>query len=175
MVKFALGGGKGIKHGDVVYLNGSESVKPLFLAVRRAIWEAGGHALIHYFPEGEDRYNFSADFFEKAKDHQLDFFPAKYFRGLVDEIDHVLFILGDSDPHALKDSDPKKIMRRGKAMKQFLDWRRQKEHQGKTLLDARALRHAWDGKRGRALYQAVLAGDNPSLLLGRKEPYRKME
>ena len=131
LVSFALGGGRGIKRGDVVYINGSESTKPLLLAVRRAVWEAGGHVLMHYFPNGEDRYNFSADFFAHASNKQLDFFPAKYFKGLVDEMDHVLFILGDSDPHSLKNSDPKKIMRRGKAMKQFLDWRRQKEHQDK--------------------------------------------
>lgn len=130
LVNFALGHGKGIKKGDVVYLNGSESAKPLFLAVRNAIWEKGGHVLIHYFPAGEDRYNLTADFFERAKGHQLDFFPAKYFKGLVDEMDHILFILGDDDPHSLKNVDPKKIMRKGKAMKQFMDWRRDKEHQG---------------------------------------------
>ncbi len=131
LVNFALGWGKGIKKGDVVYINGSESTKSLFLAVRNAVLEAGGHVILNYTPEGDDRYNFSADFFERAKDHQLDFFPDKYFRGLVDQVDHVLFILGDSNPHALKDIHPKKIMRRGKAMKQYMDWRRAKEHQGK--------------------------------------------
>ncbi|HVZ76062.1 MAG TPA: aminopeptidase [Candidatus Paceibacterota bacterium] len=131
LVNFALGHGKGIKSGDVVYLNGSESAKPLFMAVRNKILEVGGHAILNYQPEGDDRYNFSVDFFERAKDHQLDFFPHHYFRGLVDQVDHVLFILGDNNPHALKGIDPKKIMRRGKAMKQYMDWRRQKEHQGK--------------------------------------------
>lgn len=131
LVHFALGGGKGIKKGDVVLINGSESTKPLFVAVRDAVLKAGAHVILQYQPEGDDRYNFSAAFFENAKDHQLDFFPKHYFRGLVDEIDHILHILGDTNPHALKDVDPKKIMRRGKAMKQYLDWRREKEHQGK--------------------------------------------
>lgn len=130
LVNFALGSGKGIKRGDVVYLNGSECARPLVMAVQRAVWDAGGHVLLHYLPQGQDRYSLSADFFERAKDHQLDFFPAKYFRGLVDEIDHILFILGDEDPHSLKGVDPKKIMRRGQAMKPFMDWRRRKEHQG---------------------------------------------
>lgn len=131
LVKFALNWGRGIKKGDVVYLNGSEVTKPLFIAVRNAILEAGGHTISSYTPDSDDRYNFSADFFERAKDHQLDHFPAKYFRGLVDQVDHVLFLLGSNHPHALKHVSPEKIMRRGKAMKQWMDWRREKEHQGK--------------------------------------------
>ncbi len=130
LVNFALGHGKGIKKGDVVCINGMESCRPLFIAVRNAVLEAGGHVIMLYQPNGDDRYNFSADFFERAKDHQLDFFPAHYFKGLVDQMDHILFILADVDAQALKNVDPKKIMRRGKAMKQFMDWRRDKEHQG---------------------------------------------
>jgi aminopeptidase len=131
LVRFALNKGKGIKKGDVVNLNGPESSKPLFLAVRNEVLKAGGHVIQHYLPNSDDRYNFSASFFEHAQAHQLDFFPQHYYRGLVDQIDHVLFILGDTNPHALKNVEPSKIMRRGKAMKQYMDWRRQKEHQGK--------------------------------------------
>lgn len=130
LVNFALGHGKGIKRGDVVCINGPEACKPLFLAVRNAVLEAGGHTILHYQPDGDDRYNFSPDFFERAKGHQLDFFPKHYFKGLVKQMDHILFILADVDPQDLKGVDPKKMMRRGKAMKQFMDWRRQKEHQG---------------------------------------------
>lgn len=131
LVKFALGGGLGIKKGDVVYLNGSESTLPLFAAVRNATLRAGGHALLNYYPTNTKEFNFSADFYDHAKDEQLDFFPKHFYRGIVDEADHILFILGDAHPHALKSTDPKKIMRRGKAMKQYMDWRRHKEHQGK--------------------------------------------
>jgi len=131
LVNFALNHGKGVKKGDVVNINGPESSKPLFLAVRTAVLKAGGHVIQHYLPDDDDRYNFSASFFEHAKAHQLDFFPQHYFRGLVDQMDHVLFILGNTDPHALKNVHPKKIMRRGQAMKQYMDWRRHKEHQGK--------------------------------------------
>src|SRR3990167_8623587 len=89
LVRFALNKGKGIKKGDVVNLNGPESSKPLFLAVRNEVLKAGGHVIQHYLPNSDDRYNFSASFFEHAKDHQLDFFPQYYFRGLVDQTDHV--------------------------------------------------------------------------------------
>ena len=131
LVRFALGGGNGIKKGDTVCINGPESSKPLFLAVRNEVLKAGGHVIQHYLPDEDDRYNFSASFFEHAQTHQLDFFPQHYYRGLVDQMDHVLFILGNTDPHALKNIDPKKIMRRGRALKQYMDWRREKEHAGK--------------------------------------------
>ncbi len=131
LVRFALGGGNGIKKGDVVNINGPESSKPLFLAVRNEVLKAGGHVIQHYLPDNDEKHNWSATFFEHAKAHQLDFFPQHYFRGLVDQTDHVLFLLGNTDPHALKEVDPQKIMRRGKAMKQYMDWRREKEHQGK--------------------------------------------
>src|SRR3989344_6047622 len=102
LVNFALNHGKGIKKGDVVNINGPESSKPLFLAARTAVLKAGGHVIQHYLPNDDDRYNFSATFFEPAKAHQLDFFPQLYFRWLVDQTDHVLFILGNTDPHVLK-------------------------------------------------------------------------
>ncbi|HEV7448975.1 MAG TPA: aminopeptidase, partial [Candidatus Paceibacterota bacterium] len=108
LVNFALGGGKGIKRGDVVCINGSEATKPLFLAVRNAVLEAGGHVILHYHPDGESRYGLSREFFERAKDHQIDHFPHHYMKGLIDQIDHLLFIEGDNYPHALRGIDTKK-------------------------------------------------------------------
>jgi aminopeptidase len=131
LVRFALGKGKGIKKGDVVAMQVAESAKPLAAAVRNSIHKAGGHCIFLYFPDNTKDYNFSADFFAHAKTHQIDFYPEHYYMGLVKQIDHVLFILSDTDPHALKNVDPKRIMRRGKAMKPYMDLRRQKEHQGK--------------------------------------------
>src|SRR3989338_5969388 len=131
LVNFALGGEKGIKRGDVVCINGPEVSKPLFLAVRNAVLRSGGHVISHYLPDDDNRYNFSADFFQHAQTHQLDFFPQHYFRGLVDQTDHLLFILGNTDQHALKYVDPHKLIQRGKAMKPYKDWRDEKEQQGK--------------------------------------------
>ncbi len=134
LVNFGLGFGKGIKKGDVVRVTVNEAARPLFMAVQRAIIDAGGHLLSNYLPDDETvdkRLSVNRYFFEHAKDHQLDFFPKKYLRGLVDEMDHSMFILADTDPHALKGVDPKKIMRRGVAMKPFMDWRTEKEHAGK--------------------------------------------
>jgi aminopeptidase len=131
LVKFALGGGTGVKKGEVVYINASEVAKPLLFALQNAITESGGHFITNYRPDNDKQYNFSANFLSKASDEQLDFFADKYYRGLVDQADHLLSIHGDVDPNALAKVDPKKILRRGKAMKRFSDWRRDKEHQGK--------------------------------------------
>lgn len=130
LVRFALWGGKGIRKGDVVYLVGAEATKPLFLAVRREVLRAGGHVISNFLPESWDRWQFSRDFFDIAKPHQLDWFPAKYSRGLVDEMTHYIYLLGEDNPRELEGVDPKKIMRAQAARKPFMDWRTEKELRG---------------------------------------------
>jgi aminopeptidase len=135
LVNFALGGGKGIRKGDVVRVSSSESAKPLYIAVCKAIVDAGGHVISNYGPDdekGDKRRNesFSRYFYEKAKPHQIRYFPEKYLKGLADTIDHSVFILSDADPHALKGVDPKKIMQRGVSLKPFKDWLNEKEWKG---------------------------------------------
>ena len=136
LINFALNSGKGIKKGEVVRVSASESAKPLFLAVHNAIIDAGGHVLPHYSPDdeqGDKRRNESCTryFYEHAKPHQLNHFPAKYLKGVADEMDHSVFILAQKDPHALQGVAPKKIMQRGVALKPFMDWRHEKEWKGK--------------------------------------------
>ncbi len=84
-----------------------------------------------YEPDDDRRTNLSRDFYDAANDTQLDYFPAKYMRGLIDEMDHQVSILADSDPHALESVDPGRIMRRGEAMRTLLDWRSEKENAGR--------------------------------------------
>ncbi|HUO50589.1 MAG TPA: aminopeptidase [Candidatus Paceibacterota bacterium] len=131
LINFALGGGAGIKKGDVVYVSANESAKPLFAELRAAITKAGGHAITQYIPDGDRTHSMTRDFYEHASDAQLDFFPKKYLRGLVDEIDHSVYIISETDKQELAGIDPKKMMRRGMAMKQFSDWRHDKENKGK--------------------------------------------
>lgn len=131
LINFALGGGTGIKKGEVVRLVANEAAKPLYLAVRRAIWKAGGQVIDQYLVDEDDRYNFSRDFFELASDEQLEYFPEKFMRGMVEEMDHLVFLISEADPHMLEGIDSKKMMRAGEAMKPWLDWRRQKENAGK--------------------------------------------
>lgn len=134
LVNFALGGGKGVKKGEVVRISARESAKPLYGAVYRAVIKAGAHVISSYAPDDDSvgaKYNLSRDFFELAKPHQLDFFPEKYMRGFVDQIDHSLVIISEADTHALAGVDPKKIMRRGMAMKPYRTMADKKEHAGK--------------------------------------------
>jgi aminopeptidase len=131
LVNFALNRGKGIKPGDVVYLIASEYSKPLYFELRKAIIKSGGHIISDYRPDVDDNFNFEKEFLTLANDQQLTFFPDKYFRGLIDQVDHLLYIITETDKHALKDVDPKRIMQRGLAMKPYLEMRNQKENQGK--------------------------------------------
>jgi aminopeptidase len=130
LVNFALGGGKGVQAGEVVRIAAPESAKPLYAELRKAVWRAGGHVIGAYEPDDDERMNLSRDFFETTNDAQLDYFPARYMRGLVDEMDHQVSVLAESDPHALEAVDPGRIMRRGEAMRTLLDWRTEKENAG---------------------------------------------
>ena len=131
LVNFALGGGKGIKRGDVVHMTAPEIARPIVFELQKAIIKAGGHLILNYRPNNDKEYNFDAAFFELAENHHLDFFPKNYYRGLVNQVDHTLLILAETHPHALRHIDPKKIMRRGITMKPYRDWRQEKEHRGK--------------------------------------------
>jgi len=131
LVNFALGGGRGVRAGEVVRVASPESAKPLYAELRKAVWRAGGHVIGAYEPDDEERLNLSRDFYETAGESQLDWFPARYMRGLVDEMDHQVSVIADSDPHALESVDPARIMRRGKAMRPLLDWRGEKENAGR--------------------------------------------
>jgi aminopeptidase len=131
LVEFALGGGDGIKPGEVVRVVAPESAKPLYAALNRAVWRVGGHVLGGYQPDDDQAVNLARDFFELAGDAQLEHFPAQYTRGLVDEMDHQVTVIAPSDPRSLDKVDPARIMRRGEAMRPLLDWRGEKENAGR--------------------------------------------
>lgn len=126
LVNFALGGGKGIKKGEVVLLLVPECAKPFLYELRSAVLKAGGHAITQYLPD-----DFARGFFEEAGDEQVTFFPAKFYRGLVDQVDHYLGVLGETDKYELKGIDPKKIMAKGEASKKYREWMDEKEAKGK--------------------------------------------
>lgn len=131
LVNFALNSGKGVRKGEVVQLVVNECAKPLFVSLRRALWKAGAHIIAQYIPDDDSRFAIQRDFFEHASNEQIGFFPAKYSRGLVDEVDHSIMILSDTDVRALEGVDPKKMMLRGEAFKPFKEWRMEKENKGK--------------------------------------------
>lgn len=131
LVDFALGGGEGMRSGEVVRIAAPESAKPLYAELAKAVWRGGGHVISAYRPDDDAHVNLSRDFFELADDAQLDRFNSRYMRGLVDEMDHQITVLAEADPHALDAVDPAKIMRQGAAMRPLLDWRGEKENAGR--------------------------------------------
>lgn len=132
LVKFALGGGKGIKKGDTVIVNVGESARPLYIEILKAVWLAGGNVINQYVQETyNDSDNVMKFFYEHASKKQLEFFPKHYARGLVDEADHQLMVISETNKQALAGVPPKKIMQRGKSWKPYKTWRDEKENKGK--------------------------------------------
>lgn len=130
LINFALGSYKGIKKGDVIRVFVEEEAKPLYVEIVRAIWKKGGHVLPVYTPANKDGYNLSKDFFDIATEEQLSFFPQKYMKAQADLVDHSISIISESNKHALAGVDPKKVMMRGQAVKQYRDWLTKKENAG---------------------------------------------
>jgi aminopeptidase len=126
LVNFALNGGQGIKRGELVFLQVPECAKPILVSLQKAVLKAGAHFITQYLPDDMSRM-----FYEHASDQQLEFFPDKYLRGRVDQMDHVLTILAETNKHELEGIDPKKIMARSRAFKPYQEWRNEKENQGK--------------------------------------------
>lgn len=126
LIDFALGSEHGIKPKETVFLQVPECAKPLLIHLRRAVLRSGGYPIIQYIPDDMVR-----DFFEYANDDQLSFFPNKYIRGKVDQMDHVVSILAETDKHELEGIDPQKLMQAQRAMKPYKEWREEKESAGK--------------------------------------------
>ncbi len=131
LVNFALGSGAGVKRGDVVRIAAHEAAKPLYIELHRAVWRAGAHAIGHYLPDEDGEGNLSRDFYSLAGEEQIDFFAATYMRGMIDQVDHQVSVLSDTDMHALEGVDPALIMRSGRSMKPAMDWRTEKENAGR--------------------------------------------
>jgi len=131
IINFALGGGSGIKKGETVRLTAYDIAKPFYVELRRAVLKSGGSVLGNYLPADERKMNLEKEFYDLADENQLKFFPDKFLKGLIDQIDHSVFIDSDTNKFALKDVDPKKIMATSQVFKPFKEWRDEKENKGK--------------------------------------------
>ena len=126
LINFALNSGDGIKKGEVVFLQVPECAKLLLKELRIATLKSGGHPITQYLPDGLAR-----DFYDYATNDQIKFFPEKFLKGKVDEMDHVVSVIAETDKYELKGVDPKKIMLGGITSKPYMDWRNEKENKGK--------------------------------------------
>jgi aminopeptidase len=131
LINFALGGGRGIKRGDVVQLISPETAKPLYAELARAVWRAGGHIINDYRPDEGPGVNLRRDFYEIADSRQLDFFPDRYHRGRIDQVDHWVYVICETDPHALRDVDPKKLLAHQRSFAPLVAWQTEKENAGR--------------------------------------------
>ncbi len=125
LINFALNSGEGVKPGEVVMLRVPEVAKPLLVALRRAVLKAGAHPLVFFSPD-----DFTREFYELANEDQLSFFADKFYRGLVDQVDHLVAIIAETDKQELAGIPSKKLMATQKALKPYMDWRRAKEGAG---------------------------------------------
>ena len=127
LVNFALGGGTGIKKGQVVLLSCPLSALPFYRALRKAIFDSGG---ITIGSLGDDMSGMGKYYFENATEQQLTTFLDKYYRGLIDQIDHRIAVIADWDVHEMDGVDPKKIMLASKTNKPLGQWMDEKENKG---------------------------------------------
>lgn len=126
LIKFALWWGEWIKKWDVVYLQVSESAKPLLVELQKSVLEAGWNYITNYIPEWTQR-----NFFEMANDEQLNFWPKAYMLELVNTCDHFVRIESSWDKFELKWVDSKKLIARQKIFKPYADARDKKEGEWK--------------------------------------------
>lgn len=124
LVNFGIGEGRGIKKGDVVNLVITEVSKPVLPHLEKKIYEAGGHIILDYLPDGYSRYTHSGrSLFEHGDQNQINFFPKKFIDGILDLTNHMLIVSADKNPFELKGIDPKKIMSRQQAWGHYLNKR----------------------------------------------------
>ena len=132
VINFALNGGEGIKEKETVFLMVPESAKPLLITLQAAVLKSGAYPVVYFMPNEMQRgfTELSRQYYELANEDQLNFFPEKYMKGLVDQADHLVGILAEADKHDLEGIDSKKIMTRQKAFTPYKNWRFEKEDRG---------------------------------------------
>lgn len=128
LVNFALGGGTGIKPGDVVYLQSPLSALPFYRVLRKRILDSGGLMISSL---SDDMSGAAKYYYDHASHDQLTAFLSKYAKGLVDQVDHRIAVIADHDVHELDKVDPKKMMLAQKSAKPMMDWFRAKENLGR--------------------------------------------
>lgn len=126
LIKFALADCTGVKPGQTVLIQVPECAKPMLAALRKSVLTSGANPIIQYIPDDMAR-----EYYELASDEQLQFFPEKYLKGIVDQVDHSVYIIADTNPTELAGIDPKKMMLRQQTYKPYMEWRDEKENQGK--------------------------------------------
>lgn len=127
LINFALNSGEGVRPKETVLIQLPECAKPFFVPLRNATLKAGAYPIMQLIADDVER----AQVYDLMNEDQLDFFPAAYYKGLVEQCDHSVGIIAEYDKYELAEADPQKIMRSSKAIKPYREWRRDKEAAGK--------------------------------------------
>jgi aminopeptidase len=128
LVNFALAGGKGVKEGDVVYLQCPVSALPFYTALSKVLIDSGA-VIINGL--GDDTSGMAKYYYDHASHKQLTTFLSKYYKGMVEQVDHRIAVIADHNVHDLDKVDPKKMMLVQKSRKALMEWFDHKENQGK--------------------------------------------
>ncbi|QEC70232.1 aminopeptidase [Panacibacter ginsenosidivorans] len=131
MVLYALNNGKGINKGDTVFLVGQECSKDLYIAVAKEIYAAGGNVITNYLPDNIRTQSLTRYLLQHGNDEQLSFFANSYWQGIVDAIDHILFIIAEPDIHVFEGLPSSKISMMNSARAPYMAMREKKEQAGK--------------------------------------------
>jgi aminopeptidase len=131
MVLYAVNNGKGINKGDTVFLVGQECSKDLYLAIAKEIYTAGGNIITNYQPNNIREQSIARLLLETGTDEQIGFFATPYWQGIVDAVDHILFIIAEPDIHAFEGLPSAKISRMNSARAPYMAMREKKEQAGK--------------------------------------------
>lgn len=125
LINFALNKGEGIKEGEVVELVVPEIAKPILKPLYKAALKAKAQPIIKFLPD-----DMEDTIYKYGSDKQLKFFPEKLLKGKIDTVNHMVAIIANKNPTALKDVDPKKLMMAQEVMKPYKEWRDEKENKG---------------------------------------------
>lgn len=131
MVRYALNNGQGINNGDTVLLVGQECTKDLFMAIAREIYSAGGNLITNYLPDNLRDDSLARFLLQNGSDEQIGFFAKPYWKGIVEAVDHILFIVSEPDVHYLEGIPSAKISRMNSARAPYMKMREEKEQAGK--------------------------------------------
>lgn len=125
LVNFALNSGRGLQPNEVVEITVPDVAKPMARVLQNRVLKAGGHPIVRLLPTG-----FEQDYYTLAKDHQLTFFPKKYWRSKAELLHHQIQVLADPYPDQLKEIEPQKIISARDSKKPYKDWLIEKENKG---------------------------------------------
>ena len=126
LVNFALGGGEGIKPGEVVLLCVPECARPMLQPLHDAVLKSGGHPVIYIIPDGLQR-----SFFQYWNDEQIAYRPMKRLLATVEDCDHRLYIIAEHEKYELAGISTEKVMNRFKTIKPYREAMQKKENEGR--------------------------------------------